>query len=410
MKRILSALLFALAAASASAADYKSMWITDVLSGRTIGPVVNKPGNRFPAGGRQWVVLRAGRGETDFADAATMKSEGPFALVEQRMFTLGDAAYVFTRVADFEGDDPGADAAVVSQAERAPAEKGRHPWSADLPERWVLAPLPSTNPGAHKEPGRTWHLERLQVAPSATAWFEPVVESRYDWELGGMAGNKGVDFERRRVGASGYWNGFSAEAALVASGKSSGSLVPDGTSLSSLSLSGGSGWRLAAGYEYAAVIDGGWSATAAAYGVYESVSVDAKAVTTKEKDILVESVSTAEDGTETVVETTEKGYGFSSWGADATLEDARLGVALGLQYDDWYWGADATVLVDCWSDTSIDVSVPVLSATHKLEAERTRPVAIRLGAWYCPADRWLLEASVSFGSETALRLGAGLFF
>ena len=404
-KRIPVLFLLALAAA-APAADYKSMWITDVLTGRTVGPVVDKPGNRFSAGGRQWVVLRAGRGETDFADPATMKSEGPFDLVEQRMFALGGEGYVFTRIVDYEGNDPGAVQAVVTQAERAPAEKGRHPWSRDLPERWVLAPLPSTNPGDHKEPGRSWHLEKLQVAPSATVWFEPLVRTGYDWKLGGMSGGRDADFELRRIGASGYWNGFSAEAAFVASGKGSGSLVPDGTSLSSLRIDGGSGWHLAAGYEYAATIDGGWSATAAVYGAWDSVSVDAKATTTKEKEIVVET-GTGEDGTEP---TTEKGYGFESWSEDAKLRDARVGVALGLQYDDWYWGADAAVLVDCWSDTSLDVSVPVLSEKHKLEADRSRPVAIRLGAWYCPADRWLLEGSVSFGSETALRIGAGLFF
>ena len=115
MKTALSAALAALALAAAGA-DYKSMWITDVISGRTVGPVVNKPGNRFSSGGREWIVLQAGRGEANFADAATLSPQGPYGLVEQRMFNLGDDAYVFTRILDYEGTTPGVSEAVVSQA------------------------------------------------------------------------------------------------------------------------------------------------------------------------------------------------------------------------------------------------------------------------------------------------------
>lgn len=409
MKTALSAALAALALAAAGA-DYKSMWITDVISGRTVGPVVNKPGNRFSAGGREWIVLQAGRGEANFADAATLSPQGPYGLVEQRMFNLGDDAYVFTRILDYEGTTPGVSEAVVSQAERAPAEKGRHPWSSDLPERWVLAPLPSTNPGAHKEPAKTWHLETLEVAPSATLWIEPVHNDPHDWSLGGLAGSADADIETRRAGVAGFWRGFFAEAGLVRSAKCSGSLVPDGLSLASLRLDGGDGFHLGAGYRHAIVIDGGWSANVSLWGTYETLDVDLSASTTTETEIAVETAPAETDAAGETEPKTEKGYAFESWKDSGSFDEFRLGVGVGIGYDEWYWGLGATLLVDCWTDASLDASVPVLGSSYKLEAERSRPVGGRLSAWYCPADNWLLEASLTLGSETSLRLGAGLFF
>ena len=405
MKRLpalLAALAALAAAAPAPAGSFKSMWITDVLSGVTVGPVVNKPGNRFSAGGSQWIVLQSAPGEVNFAAADTLAPQGPYGLVEQRMFELGTSAYVFTRILDYEGGNPGADEAVVSQAERAPAEKGRHPWSRDLPERWVLAPLPSTNPGAHKEPGRSWRPDRLVIAPSATAWIEPVHKEPLDWKLGGLAGTDAA-VETRRIGVSGYWNGFFGEAALAASGKTGGTLVPDGTSLSSLKLGGGDGWHLAAGYRYAVVIDGAWSAEASAFGSYDKLSADLSAVS-------------AGPAAETGAGGEEEGGGektgssFREWKTGVTMDGFRFGVGLGLSYDDWYWGANARLVVDCWTETDLDAKVPVLGEEYPLEADRANPVGGQVGVWYCPKDNWLLEASVSFGTETALRLGAGLFF
>ena len=93
-----------------------------------------------------------------------------------------------------------------------------------------------------------------------------------------------------------------------------------------------------------------------------------------------------------------------------TLEELRAGVSVGLQYDEWYWGASLRVLADCWTDTSIDVKVPVTGETYRLEADRARPVGVQAAAWYCPAGNWILEGSLVLGSETTLRLGTGFFF
>ena len=150
------------------------------------------------------------------------------------------------------------------------------------------------------------------------------------------------------------------------------------------------------------MIDGAWSAEASAFGTYDTLSVDLSAVS-------------ADPGTKPAVEVEDGGEaedaaGFRDWKTGVTMDGFRLGVGFGLSYDDWYWGANARLLVDCWTDTSLDAKVPVLGSDYKLEADRANPVGGQFGVWYCPADNWLLEASLSFGIDTALRLGAGWFF
>ncbi len=421
MKRILPLLL--LLSLSASAAEFKSFWLTEAVSGRTVGPVVNKPGNRFTLDGREWIVMESRRGEINFADAATLAPEGPYDLVEQRMVDLGPASYVFTRIVDFEGDDPSADRAVVSQASRAPAEKGRHPWSQDVPGRWVLGPIPTTNPGAYKEMADPWSLEPLELSPEVVAFVEPFRRVQYNWKLDRRSGNKEA-LKMMRAGVAGEWKGLSAEAGLSTGGKTSGTLVDDTLALSGLSLDGGRGVFLGAAYDYRFRIDGGWSASVGAYGAYERQSLDVSArgawVAAKGAKNAARKAADAEktaDGESSDGETGDGGqndsvadYGFYPWGADATLSEMRLGADVSIRYDEWYWGLGATFRIDCVDSISVDGSVPVIDERQDLDADRSQPVTLLLTGWYSPADNWVIEGHLSFGGETTLRIGGGLFF
>ena len=100
---LLAALLPAFAAPASAAETYKSFWLTETISGRTVGPIVNKPGNRFTLDGVQYIVMESASGEINFAEARKMELAGPFELVEQRVIPLGSRAYVFTRILDFTG-------------------------------------------------------------------------------------------------------------------------------------------------------------------------------------------------------------------------------------------------------------------------------------------------------------------
>ena len=426
MKRVLP-LLFLLAL-SVSAAEYKSFWLTEAVSGRTVGPSVNKPGNRFSLDGREWIVMQSKPGEINFSDAATLSPEGPYDLVEQRMVDLGPASYVFTRIEDFAGADPSADLSTVSQASRAPAEKGRHPWSQDLPERWVLGPIPTTNPGAYKEMADPWSLERLELSPEIVGFVEPFRRVQYDWKLDRRSGNKEA-LTMVRAGVSGEWKGLSAEAGLSTGAKTSGTLVDDTLALSGLSLDGGHGVFLAAAYDYRFRIDGGWSASVGAYGAYERQSLDVSArgawVAAKNPKNAAKKATGAEttaDGESPDGESSDGGsgdggqddavadYGFFPWSAEATLSEARLGAAVSIRYDEWYWGLGATFRIDCVDSISADGSVPVIDERQDLDADRSQPVTLLLTGWYSPADNWVFEGHVAVGGETTLRLGVGFFF
>ena len=103
-------------------------------------------------------------------------------------------------------------------------------------------------------------------------------------------------------------------------------------------------------------------------------------------------------------------YGFYPWSSDFTLSEARLGAAVSIRYDEWYWGLGATFRIDCLDHVSADASVPVIDERQPLDADRSQPVTLLFTGWYSPAENWVIEGHLAFGGETTLRLGAGFFF
>lgn len=406
---LLAALLPAFAAPASAAETYKSFWLTETISGRTVGPIVNKPGNRFTLDGVQYIVMESASGEINFAEARKMELAGPFELVEQRVIPLGSRAYVFTRILDFTGEDPSRSEATVTQAVRAPAQQADKPWLKDMPERWVLGPVPSTNPGAYRE-SKTWSLDPVQWAPGVSLFVEPLYERKYDWKLGGHLGSTESTLELTRYGIAGQWRGFLAEAGLGSSGKVSGTLVRNGTLLSDLKLDNIDGWFAAIGYQYAFVIEGPWTAVLGARAEYQSFDASMSASVAAENLSYLQSEITV-DGT--VVESsseTSYDYGFTTWKDDTSWDEISAALTIAIEYDEWYWGLGGCVIIDCFSDFSSDGRIPLLGDTFELDAERSAPISFRARGWYSPIDNLTLEASLTMGAETSLRLAAGIFF
>ena len=408
---LLACLLFA--AVVAGAETYKSFWLTEAVSGRTVGPIVSKPGNTFTVGGERWKVQRCDGREILFADASGRKTEGPYDLVEQRLLDLGSASYVFTRIMDFRGSDPDVDHSVVTQARRAqPDERAGAGVREDRPQRWVLGPVPSTNPGAHRDAIEPWSLKTFSLAPTALGFIDLYHSVDYDWSVHSVSKTHGSAIRLLRLGAEGEWNGFRAEAGLAFAGKASGALAPDGLVLSRLHLRDVDGWFLSAGYDYGFIIDQGWSASVGVHGSYESLSGGLSARTTHRDSGESMNSEPGEESEEAVSDGDNEtpSYGFGSWGGDLSLDEFRLTTAVGIRYDDWYWGLGAKFLIDCLADASTGVSIPVLDGEHKLEAERAKPVSLLFHGWYSPDDRWVIQGGLSVGSETMLRIGGGWFF
>ena len=404
---LLACLLFATAVSGAAA--YKSFWLTESVSGLTVGPIVSRPGNVFTVGGAQWRIHRCDGREIVFESVGGNRTEGPYDLVEQRLLDLGPAAYVFTRITDFVGSDPTVDRSVVSQARRAAAPGGRAAAGGDRPQRWVLGPVPSTNPGAHKDAVKPWSLHPFSMAPTVSAFLDLYRSVEYDWSVSSVAKSHDSAIRLIRLGAEGEWNGLRAEAGLSFNGSASDALVADSLELSRLRLNDADGWFARIGYDYGFVIDEGWSVSVGVEGSYESLSGRLSAHTTQPAE-------SADDGpaesTETSGEDGERirSYGFHSWHGDLSLDEFRLTAGVGLRYDQWYWGLGAKFLLDCLTDVSTGVRIPVLDDSHELKAERTMPVSLLFQGWYSPDDHWVIQGGLSVGSDTMLRIGAGWFF
>ena len=408
MGRLRAAATLALccAALSAFGRPFSEFWITEAISGRTVGPIVDKPGNQFAACGRTWVVLQSETGQINFADAETLDPQGPYDFVEHRVFDLGALACVFSRIRAFAGGDPSADRAIVTQAVRAPAPRG-----ATMPQRWVLAPVPSTNPGAHKDEFKSWAAKRFHPKTSAYAFLEPVHITQYDWKLGGMGGRRKEPLRATRFGAAVEWHGFDMEAGLSSSAKTSGTLVDDGLSVSALKLRGGNGWFVAGGWTWALQVADGWSASLGVRAAYESLSADASATTLRPTSSSASAAGGNEgSGAESPDVVTSPGYGFAAWKGEADMTEFLVRGVAGVRYDDWYWGAGLSFSVDCFTDASTDADIPVVTKTYRLEADRSQPVELGLSGWYTPDDLFVLRGAVTVGSEVSVRLGIGLLF
>lgn len=400
--RILAiATLVALALHGRAAEGYTMFWLTETISGTTAGPFVNKPGNRIRAGGREWTILAAQPGRILFSDPVAQKYYGPYDLVLQRIVELGDAAFSFSRVEPFKGDDPSADIA----ARTSPAPRPRDS-TIERPKRWDPEPLPGSNPAEHVAKPSAFSLETRIRPPAVVAWFEPLREVKYDWWVGEYAGSGGDKTETTRYGVSGTWRNWFVEASLASGGETSGTLVPDGAFLSNLGLANGSGSALRGGYLHTFVIDGNWNGNIGGCLAYETMDYDLRATVYTRQGSVVAPVAEGEEGT------AESGatYTFENYEDEVEMSELSMTFIGGIDYTSEFWGVGVYFTLDLYTDTSFSGAVAVRDESFDLSAERTHPIGVAASAWYSPFADYLVAASASTGAETAIRVAFGKFF
>ena len=404
-KRILTTIaLLALALQAQAAGDYTMFWLTETITGTTAGPFVNKPGNRVRASGREWTILAAQPGKILFSDPVAQKYYGPYDLVLQRIVELGDAAFSFSRIEPFQGDDPSADIA----SRTSPAPRVREP-TIERPQRWEPDRLPGTNPAEHVKKASAFSLDALVRPAAAAAWFEPFREVKYDWSVGDYAGSGGAKTETTRYGVSGTWRNFFAEGSLVSGGETTSSLVPDGTLLSDLGLSNGSGYALRGGYLYSFVIDGNWNGNLGGILSYEKTEYDMHATAYTSQGVVVAPAAAEAAGAQEGDATTTA-YAFERFEESVEMDELALTFAGGIDYTSEFWGVGLYFTLDLYTDTGFSGSVAVRDETFDLSADRTHPIGVSLAGWYSPFADYLVSASASTGAETSIRLGFGKFF
>lgn len=393
-----------------NAETYKMFWLTETISGTTIGPVVKRPGNRFRAAGKEWTILSSKPGQILFADAAASTQHGPYDFTLQRIIELGDVALSFSRIEKFTGTNP-----TLDYSRTTPRTISKPEASVAKPVRRDLRPLPSTNPADHLSQPTSPAMVKRRYPPTAVVWMEPIRNVKYDWSVGDFAGNSGEDMEMKRYGVEGSWRNLFLEVSAISDAKTGGTVVPDETYLSDLGLTEGSGYALRGGYVYSFVIDGNWNANLGGYGSYEETSFDMNAtVFTRHGEVVASSTVSAADAADGSSadnkDSTAVRYSFDRFTEEVSMEEMSLTMAGGIDYASDFFGLGAFVTIDFYSDTSFSGSIAVLDENYKLAADKTHPVGIALAGWYSPFMDYIVTASASIGTETAVRIGFGKTF
>jgi hypothetical protein len=258
-------------------------------------------------------------------------------------------------------------------------------------------------------------MVKRRYPPSATVWAEPVRNVKYDWSVGDFTGNSGENTEMMRYGVQGIWRNLFLELSAISEAKTGGTIVPDDTYLSDLGLTDGSGYAVRSGYVYSFVIDGNWNANLGGYGSFERTSFDMNAtVFTRHGEIVPSSdVNAGEAESANPSDANDSNgvvYSFDGFTEEVTMEEMSFTLAGGIDYASDFFGLGAFVTIDLYSDTSFSGSITVLDEKYELSADKTHPVGIAVAGWYSPFLDYIVTASASTGTETALRIGVGKIF
>lgn len=387
----------------AQGAEVYSFWLSETISGTLSGPFISQPGSRISLGGSEWIILAARPGQILFSDAQSQKTYGPYDLVLQRIIDLGDKAYSFAKIQPLSS----AQTATAPATPSPSASSANTTSTLERPKRWTPNPLPSTNPADHVQKPRAFSLEAVTRPSSVFVWLEPSREVQYDWDIGPYTGNEGTSIEMKRLGLGANWKNFFGEIGFISDAQSASTLVPNGTLLSDLSLSDGSGLSLKGGYRYAFVIDGKWHGHLGASFAYEKKDFDLHATL-----FTRHGAPTPEPGVEVNPDDpkTTASYTFESFQESTSMDELAFAVAGGIDYTTWYWGVQLILAINLYSDSDFSGSITVQNQTYNLSADPTHPIIAEVSGWYAPMDEFFLLGGLSIGTETTFRVGIGSFF
>lgn len=276
-----------------------------------------------------------------------------------------------------------------------------------------LAPIPSTNPANFKDPEPfNFKMETNHKSSTINLWVEPVNSSKYNWKIGSFNGEKNSEIERKRIGISANYNGWFAEAAYSISGKSSGKLVPDGSTLSDLKLDGGKGYMFRGGYNYRFTIDGKWNGSFKAVFEYAKEDYDLTATAFQQ---VHNSYQDIYDDEGNLIENAEEdkpliSFGYVDTTSSISISEKTLSFGFGIDRTADTWGIGFDLGFVAYSDLSSSGSVTVGLNEYKLEAERSHPIICEFNGWYEPFDYLYIFGEFYLGSDTGLRLGVGKEF
>ena len=432
MKTHFKQLLITLSMIVSISAFADSFSLKNTKTALVYGPFENERGTRFTINDKDLCVLSARPGQILFADYPPTTYYGPYDFKNGHIIKLGTDVYEIINITASITKDPvakkiiqeAAATPVVTQQNKtnsrvniaAPKETSQETIAiADNPElqKRELAPAPSTNPAAYKEPELfDFKMEKNLLPRSGRVWIEPVNTSKYNWKIGSFNGEKNSEIERKRIGVYATYNGWFAEAAYSLSGKSTGTLVPDGSTLSDLKIDGGKGYMFRGGYNYRFTIDGFWNGSFKAMFEYAKEDYDLTATSFQQ---IHNTYIDMYDEQGNIITTPEEdnplaSYGYVNTSSSISISEKTLSFGFGIDRTTDIWSIGVELGFVAYSDLTSSGSVTVGQSNYKLEAERSHPIICKFNGWYKPVDYMHIFGEIYLGSDTGLRLGVGKEF
>ena len=394
--RLLTTLAIVCLAAAATASDAARFSLEHARTHERFGPFEARDGFIARIGGADYRIGIEGDSSLVFVPlAAPGRRDGPLEFVVGRMVEIGGSFYTLV-----------APSAVVTAS--APADTGPRPVTAAVSRRAGGDSKPPPRPASIVS-----DIDRMsdpvQAAPPRPVLpppdpglriymgLEPFHSIPYKWEIGGKEG-KSASLDYFSVGANSVWNGWTLEAALIG-GADAGGIAPEGLALDSASLDGGTGWRIGGGYELPMLAEGHWSFTGAARAYYMNLDVDlsSRALTTVSSALATNSEGVVTSNVAKEYKDSKTSTSLSEWG---------IWLDFGASYRFQEWLFKAGVSIAPYTDTSLDAGIPGGSGvTYKVEPKRKLPLEGWVGVEW-GLDHWRAFGGVTFGADTALRLGA----
>lgn len=436
MKKGLKFLTLTFMVLTAIIANADSFSLKNTKTSIVYGPFENERGTRFNIEGKNWGILSARPGQILFADYPTTTYFGPYDFKNGHIIKLGNEAFEVVNITktvsiieaqelapNNQQQNPATTTvqpATISSTDSAPvvsttAPKPQTVTIADNPQlkKRELAPAPSTNPADYIEPELfEFKMERNLLPPTGQVWIEPINSSKYNWKIGNFNGEKNSEIERKRIGLSANYNGWFAEISYSISGKSSGTLVPNGSTLSDLKLDSGKGYMFRGGYNYRFTIDGKWNGSFKAMFEYAKEDYDLTATSFQE---VHNSYNDIYDDNGNLIENPESdnpliSFGYVDTSSSISISEKTLSFGFGIDRTTDIWGIGFELGFVAYSDLSSSGSVIVGQNEYKLEAERSHPIVCEFNGWFKPVDYLYVFGNIYLGSDTGLRLGIGKEF
>ena len=249
---------------------------------------------------------------------------------------------------------------------------------------------------------KTNALERTPVLTGA--WLDVFHATGYDWTVVGFAGKKALDLKTTRVGAHLNWGNAFIRLGYVAGGKQSGTITPDLVAIESLKLRDGSGFSFAGGYLQPFRLANGWEALVggAVEGSLESYNLVADTLLRLENP--TPSTGVLEKGAVSTTTTTTYTYENREASSSVDLREFLATGLVGVRYHQDIWGASGLLCIDLASNVKTEGSLTVNDSTLSLEADRSNPIGVEIGAWCYMFEEPRLEATVRLGSTQLFRV------